>query len=345
MINIRMSHMIKFDKIAVLGGGTFGIALAKLFALTSEQVLLWVRDEKVCQFINTHRHHPHRLMQIRIPNNVLALSDLAICVTNIPIVVFALPIPALTSVLTKASNFLHEDVIIVSTAKGVEQDSLALPYQVIKKTLTFWQYKRSCYLSGPSFAIELANDLPTALTLASLDDESANLLQQRFSKKNFRLYRSSDIIGVCLGGALKNVIAIAAGACSGLKLGKNAIASLITRGLAEITRLAIAMGGKPETLRGLSGMGDLILSCTDDMSRNHRFGTLLAQGFDLNSALLTIGSVVEGVNTTKTVPHLINRFNIDMPISLAVYQVLYHGLSSQDAISSLLSRSLKDEAY
>lgn len=335
--------MSKFTKVAVLGGGAFGVALAKIAAEKTARVSLWARNEETCQYINQHHYHPAKLTNILLPKNIEATSDLAVALKDAPIVILALPMKALAEVLRLSKSHFLKDTIIVCTAKGIEEKTLSLSCDILDQVLTKSLSYRSCYLSGPSFAIELALGLPTALTLACRDKRAGLYFQKGFSREHCRLYFSDDVVGVCVSGALKNVIAIAAGACVGLSLGRNALAALLTRGLAEITRLALAMGGKPATISGLSGVGDLILSCTDDMSRNHRLGALIADGMKLEPALNRIGGVVEGAMTAKSIPTLMSKYNIDLPISLAVHQVLYGHDSAKSAISYLLSRKLKDE--
>lgn len=332
-----------FDKIAVLGGGAFGVALAKIAAEQATQAILWARDIKVCEHINNYHAHPHKLSDIQLPTNLSATTNLAYALKETPIVILALPMQAMREVIITANDLFDPEVIIISTAKGILASSLMLPSDIIKTYCSTNINNRACYLSGPSFAKELAHGLPTALTLASCNRDAALKFQYNFSQKNLRLYYSNDIMSVCLGGALKNVIAIAAGACTGLGLGRNALASLITRGLAEMTRLAKKMGGHAETLRGLSGMGDLVLSCTDNMSRNHQLGALLAQGLSLEQALSHIGSVVEGAQTTKAVKALAKKYHLEMPICEAVYSVLYEDMPLLKAMSALQKRVLKDE--
>lgn len=335
--------MANYDKIAVLGAGAFGIALTKIAAGRAKTVCLWARDEAVCQAINSLHVHPHKLSHVVLAKRVHATIDLAEALSKAEVVILTLPMEAMESVLARAANYIDEGATVVSTAKGIVPDTLALPCDIIRASLPEFLSSRACYLSGPSFAAELALGLPTALTVASRDRVAALNFQRGFSEKNLRLYYSSDVVGVCVGGALKNVIAIAAGASTGLGLGRNALASLITRGLAEITRLAKAMGGHVETLSGLSGMGDLVLSCTDNMSRNHFLGMLLAQGQSIESALKQIGSVVEGAKSARAVLPLMSRYKVDLPISLAVYKVLFENLKPQKAISALLERRLKNE--
>lgn len=332
-----------FDKIAILGAGAFGVALAKIAASQAAHVVLWGRDPTVSTYINNQHSHPIKLSNIILPTWVRASTDLGEALHEASVVILTVPMQALRSVLTQARCHIDKKAIIVNTAKGIESPSLELPCDIIEQTLSINNSRRACYLSGPSFATELALGLPTALTLASKSRSSAMNFQKSFSQKNLRLYYSDDIISVLVGGALKNVIAIAAGACTGLGLGRNALASLITRGLSEMSRLAKSMGGKAETLSGLSGVGDLVLSCTDNMSRNHRLGVLLAQNYLLNNALTHIGSVVEGAKTAAAIPGLIEKYQVDMPISLAVYHVLYENMALEQAMSDLLKRAPRDE--
>lgn len=332
---------MKNRKVAVLGGGAFGLALSILLAKKSFPVHLWARSEEVVWGINNNRRHPKELITLELPSHIHATTDLDEALHKADFVVLALPMSALHEVLKKASFSPHAKLI--STAKGILCHSLELPCDIIEKSLGAEIAYKACYLSGPSFAIELALGLPTALTIASHDQASAQMVQKNFTSSNCRFYWSDDVVGVCVGGALKNVIAIAAGAASELKLGRNALAALITRGLAEITRLAQKMGAKSETMSGLAGMGDLVLSCTDNLSRNHRLGILLAQGMTLAHALREIGTVVEGAKTAQAIPALIKKYGVEMPISYTVYRVLYEALTPENALSSLLDRIPNEE--
>lgn len=333
--------MTKIQKVAILGGGAFGIALSKLVAKKSVEVKLWARTKEVVEGINSLHRHPFQLTEIELPKNISATADLEEASTHATYVILAVPMSAMGEVLEKAP--IEKNATVVCTAKGILSDSLELSADIIKKTLAKDLAYRACYLSGPSFAVELAKGLPTALTIASYSRESARNFQTHFSDSSCRLYWSEDVIGVCVGGAMKNVIAIAAGACSGLNLGHNALAALITRGLAEMTRLATKMGAESITMSGLSGVGDLLLSCTDAMSRNHRLGVLLAEGINLSEALKKIGTVVEGVKTVQAIPPLSKKYGIEMPISHAVFQVLYGGVKPERAIFDLLKRAPKEE--
>ncbi len=335
--------MTRFNRAAVLGMGAFGVALTKLVSTKAEQVMFWGRDQATCDLINETRHHKNRLPQIVLPSNVLATTDLSAALKHADCIILAVPMPALASVLMQIKPLIDDNTILVSTAKGILPHTLFLPCDLIEQILTKANARRACYLSGPSFAIELAMDLPTALTVASHDEQAAIYVQTNLSSKQCRLYRTDDVIGVAVGGALKNVIAIAAGVCAGLGLGKNALAALITRGLLEMARLAQSLHGQAATLSGLSGAGDLILSCTDSLSRNHRLGTLLADGMPLADALTTINSVVEGAETTKAIPALEQKYRIELPICHAVYQLLYEGKAAPTVIATLLERELKKE--
>lgn len=335
--------MKAYKKIAVLGAGSFGVALSKMAAAKAQEVVLWGRNAQVCEAINLDHHHPHSLSQIALPKTIRASLDLEESLYGASVVFLTLPLEAMTEVLLRAKAFLSSDVLLVSTAKGITQAQLFLPNDIIEHSVAKELHQRTLYLSGPSFAIELAQGLPTAMTIASVLRPDAQQFRKNFSTPNCRLYYTSDVIGVLVGGALKNVIAIAAGVCSELKLGKNAQASLITRGLAEMGRLAKKMGGHVQTLMGLSGVGDLVLSATDAMSRNFRLGTLLAQGYNREESLKQIGAVVEGANTARAIVPLMEHYGVELPISHAVYRVLYQGLPPLEGIESLLMRKLKDE--
>ena len=335
--------MRAFDKITLLGGGAFGVALAKIASEQAQEVVLWARDQQVCEHINKFHTHPTKLSSIKLSSRIYAMSNLKNALSNADIVILTLPMDALKPVLEQTVNYIQDSCVIISTTKGVNRQSLELPCDIINNIFRKPIAEQACYLSGPSFAEELALGLPTALTIASKNRLSAMRFQHGFSQKNLRLYYSEDVIGVCVGGALKNVIAIAAGICTGLQLGRNALASLITRGLAEMSRLTQSLGGQAHTLSGLSGVGDLVLSCTDSMSRNHRLGLLLAQKYSIPQALRHIGSVVEGAKTVQAVIALAQKHKVDMPISLAVYEVLYNNMALDKAMSELLNRVLKDE--
>lgn len=328
MTNISNAHVI-----SILGCGAFGLALSKLVASSNNKVRLWSRNQGICDYINKYKHHPSILSNLTLDHNVIATSHLNQAMTDANIVFLAIPMAALAEVASKIKPLMHQDIILVATTKGIDAKHLWLSCDVINMI-----YKRSSaktlFLSGPSFAEELAKLKPTGMVLAGSNHQAYDLVKNSFSD-HIKLFYSEDIIGVCLGGALKNVLAIACGVCLGLALGKNALASLITLGLREITSLAQAMGAKIDTLYHLSGIGDMILSCSDSQSRNFRLGMMLAQKQSLPDCLKQIKSSVEGVNTAKAIPLLQQKFNIDMPILMAVYQLLYKKLAPDLIIKCL----------
>lgn len=333
--------MREFKKIAVLGGGAFGAALAQALSPKSEKVFLWLRNKHVMECINRDHQHPTKLNSVLLSQNIIAELDIKQALLGAQIVVIALPINALSDVVAHASPFIDKDAIVVCTTKGIEEKSLRLPCDIISDNLPRSLSQRACFLSGPSFAKELVQGLPTALSLANKDVGLARSISQSLSSKNLQLYPQEDTIGVCVGGALKNVIAIAAGACTALGLGKNALASLITQGVFETNTLAKARGAHHQTLEGLSGVGDLVLSCTDSESRNFRLGTLLVSGLELKNALTAIGSAVEGVDTAKAIPSLCQKYTISLPICSMVFQALYEDVALKKGMDSLFFQGFK----
>jgi glycerol-3-phosphate dehydrogenase (NAD(P)+) len=329
-------------KIAVLGAGAFGIALSKLSSTKSKSVKLWTRQKDICDHINKNHFHPNRLSSIKMENNIFATCDIDSAIEGANIIILAVPFRALPEIIKKIKNHKN-NAIIISTSKGIDNDRLYLPNDIFKSELESQELKKVCFLSGPSFAIEMAQKMPTAVTVAANCLDTAKLIQKQLSQPYFRIYVSTDVTGACIGGALKNIIAIAAGACRGLNLGRNALAAMITRGLSEMMRLARKMGAKTETLGGLSGMGDLVLSCTDEMSRNFQAGVLFAHGSHKEKVLSEIGQTVEGIYTALAIPKLCLKYNIEMPISMAVYRVLYENGDVKSNIQKLLSRELKSE--
>lgn len=333
------------ETVAVLGAGAFGTALAKLLAEGGHKVSLVARDPDVVAAINDEHKHPRRLPGVRLPPGLKASTDAAAAVDGATVVVSAVPTVALRSVWGAAKSSLGDDTVIISATKGIENDTLMLVSDMLKDILPESAHRQLTYLSGPSFALELAKRLPTAVTVAADDEEMACRVQEVISTDYFRAYTTTDVIGVELGGALKNVIAIAAGAADGLGFGLNTSAALITRGLAEIGRLATKMGARPLTLAGLAGMGDLVLTCTGSLSRNRTVGVKLGQGQKLSQILEELGQVAEGVNTTRSVHDLMKREGVEMPISEGVYRLLFdESVDPRDAVFELMGRKLKSEA-
>jgi glycerol-3-phosphate dehydrogenase (NAD(P)+) len=327
--------------LTILGSGSWGTALAQTFSQRFDKVYLWGKDKNVIDEINQNKTNSKYLGNIILNENIEGLTDLNRAIDLSDIIVIAIPTQAIRSVLKKVGNKFN-DKTVISASKGIEINTLKLISDIVLET-TNTKEENLFALSGPSFAKEVAMGLPTAVTLAGRNLEKAEDLQKQLTTENFRLYITDDIIGAEIGGAVKNVIAIATGVSDGLGLGNNARASLITRGLYEMKKIVKIYGGKPNTLYGLSGMGDLVLTATGNLSRNRTFGYLLGKGLSVEEALKEVNQVVEGVKTVKAIKKLSNMYNLELPISEAVYKVVYENLPIKDAVKSLLSRDLKRE--
>jgi glycerol-3-phosphate dehydrogenase (NAD(P)+) len=321
-------------RVAVLGSGAWGTALAVSFA-PRHQVTLWARDAQQIEAMRSSRLNQRYLPGIDLPAELKLSSDLGEALDGVELVIVAVPVAALRGTLQLLSK-LPVPVSVIWVCKGFESDTSQLPHQIVTETLPA-TFSRGV-LSGPSFAQEVARNLPTALTLASNDGEFAQHTAKALHHSRLRIYSSTDVAGVEIGGAIKNVLAIAAGICDGMRMGLNARAALLTRGLAEMTRLGLQMGGRAETLGGLSGVGDLILTCTGDLSRNRQVGMLLAQHKSLSTILSELGHVAEGVYTAREVHRIAQQHRVEMPICEAVYRVLYENLAADKAVEALLSR-------
>lgn len=326
--------------ITVLGAGAWGTALAISLA-SNHRVTLWARDEAQVERMRAERSNQRYLPDIRFPDRLSLSANLSAALAVADLVIIATPASALRAVLREL-GVLPSHVGFVWLCKGFEPDTAKLPHQVVEEELPTGVARG--VLSGPSFAQEVARGLPTALTFASPDPEFAHATAHALYHARLRIYASTDVAGVEVGGAVKNVMAIAAGICDGLRLGHNARAALLTRGLAEMTRLGLKLGGRAETLAGLAGAGDLILTCTGDLSRNRQVGLLLAQQKNLQEILQRLGHVAEGVYTVREVHRLAQRLEVDMPISEAVYRVLYEQMSASEAVTALLSRTPNQES-
>lgn len=322
------------DKIAILGAGAFGLALANAFSLKANEICLWDKDEDACKHINQNHRHPKKFSNIIFPINITARKNIFNAIKNADIIILAVPIAALKEVLPLIANKAPKKAILLNAAKGIDGDGLRLPCDFFRDLLPKNLFLKSCYLSGPSFASEILQGLPFGVSIAGLDDASLKFITNNLCSNNVKLYSSNDIVGVCLGGALKNVMAIALGLCSGFDLGRNAKALLTTLALKEIADLGVAMGAKLETFAGLSGMGDFILSSGDEMSRNFRLGVLLSKGHKAEDAIKIIGSTVEGFDTAKCIPSLCQQYNIHMPIALTVYNIIF---ANQDIKNILIN--------
>lgn len=339
-------------RITIMGSGAWGTALAISFAVRHE-LTLWARGAEQVAAMRGTRRNQRYLPDIPLPDNLLLTNDLNEALHAAELVIVASPVSGLRSALQQiASRFPHAEAKaheklgvklpgIIWVCKGIETDTALLPHQIVNEILPA-AFPRGA-LSGPSFAQEVARGLPTALTLASNDGEFAQHMAKALHHSRLRIYSSTDVVGVEIGGAIKNVLAIAAGICDGMQMGFNARAALLTRGLAEMTRLGLQMGGRAETLGGLSGVGDLILTCTGDLSRNRQVGMLLAQRHSLSTILDELGHVAEGVYTAREVQRIARQYGVEMPICQAVYRVLYENLPADQAVEMLLSRQPGEE--
>lgn len=330
------------DKIAVLGAGAWGTALARLLAERS-RVALWTWQAEHARDLRGDRENRAFLPGYALSEQVSPTADMTEAVTGAGIVVVAVPSDAVRATLTAAGPSLLPDATLVVVAKGIEPGTLMLLSEVTADVLGPAAEERAVFLSGPSFALEVARGLPTNLVAAGRNAERSLLVQQRFASDRLRVYSSDDPAGVQVGGALKNVIAIAAGASDGLGFGHNTRAALITRGLAEMARLAAAKGGSVLTLSGLAGLGDLVLTCSAELSRNRTVGFELGRGRALAEVLSGLGHVAEGVTTADSAYHLAERLGVELPITSEVHAVLYSGKPVAQAVRDLLARPLKKE--
>ena len=327
--------------LAVLGAGSWGTALAIQFARAGHPTRLWGRDAAQQAAMAGARRNTRYLPDAPFPDNLEVVDSLESALTGAGEVLLAVPSHALRGLLTEIAPRLGAEVRLAWATKGFELDSGLLPHQVAREVLG----GSRCFavLSGPTFAREVGAGLPTAMTIASTDERFAEELARSLAGGSFRAYTSGDIVGVEVGGAVKNVLAVGAGLADGLGFGANTRVALITRGLLEMTRLGVALGAQRETFMGLAGLGDLVLTCTDDQSRNRRFGLLLAAGRSVDAALAEIGQVVEGYLAARAVHRVAAREHVDMPICEGIYRLLYEGLPPREVVKALMSRPLKAE--
>ena len=331
-------------QLGILGGGSWGTALALLWAANGHRVKLWVRDPEQALRFREERRNTKYLPDFPFPDDLQVTTLLEETVESCSVLCLAVPLQAYRPFLKKLQVSLREDHRLVLLSKGIELGTQRLPHQIVHEVLGPRWGNRQFTLSGPSFAREVAAGLPTTVVLAGNQVERLKVLQTELNCPSFRMYRNVDVLGVELCGALKNVIAIASGIVEGLGLGRNTMAGLITRGLAEITRLGERLGARRETFSGLAGMGDLILTCTGSLSRNLTVGLGLGRGRSLDAVLANLGMVAEGVHTARSAYELALGVGIEMPISNVVYRILYEGLSPSQALKNLMSRSLKEES-
>jgi len=329
-------------KVSVVGAGSFGSAVADLGTRCNHDVLLWAHDPKVAEAIETTRSNPFYLPSLRFSDRLSVTASLSDIASFSDLVVMAVPSHHYRTVLSQLAEHIHYPIRVVSATKGIENQTLKRMSQVTAESLPD---RLECFgaFSGPTFAIELSRGDPTAAVIASRDAHFAEEMQARLSSDTFRLYRSDDVIGVELAGSLKNVIAIAAGVLEGIGLGFNTNAALITRGLHEIRRLGMALGGRPETFAGLAGMGDLVLTCTGSISRNRAVGVELGKGKKLETILTETRLIAEGVKTCKSAHDLAQRHQIEMPIIREMHSLLYEGATAKESIQRLMTRTLKPE--
>ncbi|HTC42754.1 MAG TPA: NAD(P)H-dependent glycerol-3-phosphate dehydrogenase [Candidatus Acidoferrales bacterium] len=333
------------SRIAILGGGSWGTGLSVVLAHSrrKHEIRIWVREASLVQSMQQERKNSVYLPGIPIPACVQASNDLDEVLREVQILIGAVPSAHARGVYLKAAPYLSAETVIVSATKGLEPSTHLRMSEVIGQVFALQFIPRTAVVSGPSFALEAARGDPTAVVLASQDRALAAFLQEEFAGSTFRLYTNEDMLGVELAGAMKNVMAIAAGACQGLGLGANALAALITRGLAEMTRLTVALGGKAETLSGLAGIGDLTLTCHGELSRNRHVGFELGQGKTLQEILGQMNMVAEGVDTTAALLALARERNVELPITEQVHSILHLANSPRDAIRAIMERPLKRE--
>ena len=330
-------------KVSVIGAGSWGTAIAFVLAENGHDCLLWARRATQSAEINNEHKNSAYLPNISLPNNLKATSNLEEAVSHGEIIVVAVPTKAIRPVCSEINGMISEPKLFVHVSKGIEPDSLKRISEMIKEEISIPNLKDVVALSGPSHAEEVVQHQPTTVTAASENVEFAEEVQDLFMNKYFRVYTNPDLTGVEIGAALKNVIALAAGITDGLGYGDNAKAALITRGLAEISRLGVKMGANPLTFSGLTGLGDLIVTCTSVHSRNWKAGNMLGQGSSLEEVTAGMGMVIEGVRTTKAAHQLAVKYDVSMPLTEALYTVLFEGAQPKHAVDQLMNRMKKQE--
>jgi glycerol-3-phosphate dehydrogenase (NAD(P)+) len=330
-------------RIGVVGAGSWGTALANLLAEKGYPIDLWVFEPDICQQIAELRENKTFLPGVTLSENLIPTTDISIAVSNKDVILIVVPSHVVRETANRLKDFIGSETVLVSASKGIENKTHLTMSGVLAESLPTFSFDLFAVLSGPSFAKEVGRHMPTAVTVAAKNDSTADLIQQIFYTPHFRVYTHSDIIGVELGGSVKNVIAIAAGIIDGLDMGLNTRAALITRGMTEIRRLGLKLGANPRTFTGLAGFGDLVLTCTGDLSRNHTIGKQIGQGRKLSDLLEKMQMVAEGVKTAKSVYNLSRKVNVEMPLCHAIYRVLYEELPPKEAVYQLMTRDLKQE--
>ncbi|MBL8937979.1 MAG: NAD(P)-dependent glycerol-3-phosphate dehydrogenase [Archangium sp.] len=330
-------------KATVFGAGSFGTAIASVLAHTFDEVVLWGRDPATIAALNEQHENPGYLPGLKLSPKIRGTTDLQAAAEGAELVAVATPSQATRDLMSKVATFVPSHVPVVSVAKGIENETLLTMTEVLEQCLPESYHPSIAVLSGPSFAKEMVLGMPTVVTIASRWEKTAKKAQALFSSEKFRAYTSTDVVGVQVGGSLKNVIAIAAGMGDGMGLGHNTRAAIITRGLAEISRIAMRMGANPLTLSGLAGMGDLVLTCTGELSRNRKVGMELGKGRSLDEILKEMKQVAEGVKTAKSAKDLSTKLGVELPICDQVYRIAYEGKSPKAAVLDLMVRSPKSE--
>ena len=331
------------SKIAVIGAGSWGTTLANFLADKGLDIDLWVREEEVYHEIRNERMNSAFLPGVMLSSRLNPVRTFEEALFEKELALLVVPSHVFREVLTEIKPHLRPGVSLMTATKGIENESLMIMSDVAAGILPEDYMANFSCLAGPSFSKEVCQKTPTAITIACCDLAHSERLQKLFYTDFFRVYITQDLTGVQLGGALKNIIAIAAGASDGLRFGHNARAALITRGLAEITRLGVAMGANPLTFAGLAGMGDLVLTCTGDLSRNRTVGLKIGKGMSLKEITGSMNMVAEGIKTTRSAYHLSRKMGVDMPITTQVYEILYEGKAPKDAVKELMTRELKSE--
>ena len=330
------------NKIAVIGAGSFGTSLAMLLVGKGHDVSIWGRKKSQMALMRDTLENPHYLPGIRLPKELNIVDDMAEALKNADVVLFSVPAQQFRAVLEDAKAYMKGNEIIVNVAKGIEKGTLLRLSEVAKEVIPEAKYVT---LSGPSHAEEVAKSLPTTVAVAAEDEELAKFIQNVFNTDRFRVYTNDDIAGVELGGSLKNIIALGAGISDGMGFGDNAKAAMMTRGITEMSRLGIAMGAKPETFSGLTGLGDLIVTCTSMHSRNRRCGIMIGQGKTVQQAKDDIGMVVEGLSTAEAAGALAKKYDIEMPITECICLMIEGKISAIEAVEILMGRKTKNEMH
>lgn len=342
-LNMEFAVDIENTPIGVIGAGSWGTALANLLAKKGFTVDLWVFEDDVCSQIAGERENKTFLPGVILSDNITPTTDITRVAAGKALVLLVTPSHVTRQISTRIRSSVSPDAIVACASKGIENDTFLTMSGVIRQTLPEVSSDRVAVISGPSFAKEVAREMPTVVSAASKSPDVAAYVQHVFATGYFRVYTTDDVVGVELGGAIKNVIAIAAGIVDGLGLGLNTRAALITRGLVEIQRLGERLGADQRTLAGIAGVGDLILTCTGDLSRNHTVGKKIGEGLKLKEILSEMRMVAEGVKTAQSVYHLSRKVDVEMPICQEMYRILYEDASPQEAVYRLMTRDLKQE--